>query len=92
MTKRTRRALLDQVDSPVASFTADGAYDQDGVYGEVVSRYPRGVRQRATSLERGAKRHRADRADDARSTPAGHRRARPHGLAEGFWLQLAGSG
>jgi hypothetical protein len=33
-------ALLDQVDSPVASFTADGAYDQDGVYGEVVSRHP----------------------------------------------------
>jgi hypothetical protein len=32
--------LLDQVDSPVASFTADGAYDQDGVYGEVVSRHP----------------------------------------------------
>ena len=24
--------LLDQVDGPVASFTADGAYDQDGVY------------------------------------------------------------
>ena len=32
--------LLDQVDSPVASFTADGAYDQDSVYGEVVSRHP----------------------------------------------------
>jgi hypothetical protein len=26
--------LLDQVDDPVASFTADGAYDQDSVYGE----------------------------------------------------------
>jgi hypothetical protein len=33
--------LLDQVDSPVASFTADGAYDQDGVYGGVVSRHPK---------------------------------------------------
>jgi len=32
--------LLDQVDGPVASFTADGAYDQDAVYGEVVSRHP----------------------------------------------------
>ena len=32
--------LLDQVDGPVASFTADGAYDQDGVYGEVGARYP----------------------------------------------------
>jgi hypothetical protein len=33
-------ALVDQVDGPVASFTADGAYDQDGVYGEVFSRHP----------------------------------------------------
>ena len=33
-------ALLDQMDGPVASLTADGAYDQDGVYGEVVSRHP----------------------------------------------------
>ncbi len=31
--------LLDQVDGPIASFTADGAYDQDGVYGELMSRY-----------------------------------------------------
>ena len=30
-------ALLDQVDGPVTSFTADDAYDQDGVYGEVVA-------------------------------------------------------
>ena len=32
-------ALLDQVDGPVASFTADGAYDQDGVYGQVAARH-----------------------------------------------------
>jgi len=32
--------LFDQIDGPVASFTADGAYDQDGVYGEVMSRHP----------------------------------------------------
>jgi hypothetical protein len=32
-------ALLNQVDAPVTSFTADGAYDQDGVYGEVVARH-----------------------------------------------------
>ena len=31
-------SLLDQVDGPVASFTADGAYDRDGVYGEVAAR------------------------------------------------------
>ena len=33
-------ALLDQVGGPVTSFTADGAYDQNGVYGEVVARHP----------------------------------------------------
>ena len=33
-------ALLDQIDGPIASFTADGAYDQDGVYGEVAARHP----------------------------------------------------
>src|SRR6201984_3345102 len=32
--------LLDQIDDPVASFTGDGAYDQDGVYGEVSVRHP----------------------------------------------------
>jgi hypothetical protein len=33
-------ALLDQVEGSVASFTADGAYDQDGVYGQVAARHP----------------------------------------------------
>ena len=32
--------LLDQVDGPIASFTADGAYDQDGVFSEVAARNP----------------------------------------------------
>ena len=32
--------LLDQVDGPVASFTGDGAYDRDDVYGEVAARHP----------------------------------------------------
>src|SRR5881398_1649617 len=32
--------LLDQVDGPIASFTGDGAYDQDGVYASVAKRYP----------------------------------------------------
>src|SRR5215216_756668 len=32
--------LLDQVDSPIASFTGDGAYDQDSVYASVAERYP----------------------------------------------------
>ena len=34
-------ALLDQVEGPVASFTADGAYDQNGVYREVAARHPK---------------------------------------------------
>ncbi len=33
-------ALLDQVDGPIASFTADGAYNQDGIYSEVAARNP----------------------------------------------------
>ena len=32
--------LLDQVEGPVASFTADGAYDQDSVYPAVTNRDP----------------------------------------------------
>ncbi len=32
--------LLDQVMDPVASFTADGAYDQQGVYDNVAARHP----------------------------------------------------
>ncbi len=32
--------MLDQVDGPVASVTADGAYDQDGVYDTVAERHP----------------------------------------------------
>src|SRR5437660_11851484 len=32
--------LLDQIDGPIASFTADGAYDQDGVYRAVAARHP----------------------------------------------------
>ena len=32
--------LLDRIDGPVASFTADGAYDRDDVYAEVAARHP----------------------------------------------------
>ena len=32
--------LLDQVAGPVASFTGDGAYDRDDVYGAVAERHP----------------------------------------------------
>src|SRR5690349_1800434 len=32
--------LLDQVDDPLASFTGDGAYDREDVYGTVAERHP----------------------------------------------------
>jgi hypothetical protein len=32
--------LLDQIEGPLASFTGDGAYDQDGVYRAVIGRDP----------------------------------------------------
>jgi Transposase DDE domain len=32
--------LLDQVEGPVASFTGDGAFDRNDVYGEVAARHP----------------------------------------------------
>ncbi len=45
--------LLDQVAGPVASFTADGAYDQDRVYAGVAERHPEAavvVPPRATTV------------------------------------------
>jgi transposase len=45
--------LLDQVAGPVASFTGDGAYDQDGVYTSVAERHPEAavvVPPRATAV------------------------------------------
>src|SRR3954447_22470382 len=35
-----RLALLDQVAAPLASFTGDGAYDQEGVYASVAECHP----------------------------------------------------
>jgi hypothetical protein len=32
--------LLDQITGPLASFTGDGAYDQEGIYGSVAERHP----------------------------------------------------
>ena len=40
-------SLLDQVTGPLSSFTADGAYDQDGVYAAVAERHP--VREAAAA-------------------------------------------
>jgi hypothetical protein len=46
--------LLDQVEGPVASFTGDGAYDQDHVYRAVIDRDPDAeviVPPRATAVQ-----------------------------------------
>ncbi len=78
-------ALLNQVDGPVASFTADGAYDQDGVYGEVVARHPEAsviVPPRSNAVP-------SDTAETA-PTMRDHRRARPYGLAEGPLATIGG--
>jgi hypothetical protein len=32
--------LLDQLEGPLASFTGDGAYDQDNVTAAIAARYP----------------------------------------------------
>ena len=45
--------LLDQVDGQIASFTGDGAYDQDGVYASIGERHPEAtviVPPRATAV------------------------------------------
>jgi hypothetical protein len=45
--------LLDQVDGQIASFTGDGAYDQEGVYASVAERHPEAaiiVPPRATAV------------------------------------------
>ena len=39
--------LLDQAAGPVATFTADGGYDQDGVYASVAARHPAPIYCRA---------------------------------------------
>ena len=60
--------LLDQVARPVASFTADGAYDQDRVYAGVAERHPEAavvVLPRTTAVP-------SDTAESAPTTRDGH--------------------
>ena len=46
--------LLDQVAGPVASFTGDGAYDRDDVYGAVAERHPDATVVVPPTCDRGA--------------------------------------
>ncbi|WP_237050928.1 transposase [Microvirga ossetica] len=75
-------ALLDQVTDPLASFTGDEAYDQEGVYATVAERHPDAdviVLPRSTAVPSGM----AESAPTQRDRPSPkHCRAWTHGLAE----------
>jgi Transposase DDE domain len=82
--------LLDKVTRPPASVTADGAYDQDGVYADVAERHPDAaviVPLRRTAVL----------SDKAATAPTQHdrhlhRRDEPKRLAESLRLQQARQG
>jgi len=90
--------LLDQVAGPVASFTADGAYDQESVSNAVAERHPKAAvivppRSAAVPSETAATAPtQRDRHLQCRE-PRGslHRRARTRSLAENLRLHQAGS-
>jgi DDE family transposase len=85
-------ALLDQITDPIASFTADGAYDQDKVYEGVAERYPDAaviVPATFNSSPEGFCRNRSDTAGPAHP---GNRQTWPHGLAKIQWLQPSSQG
>jgi hypothetical protein len=74
--------LLDQITGSLCSVTADGAYDQDGVYADVADRHPDAaviVPPRCTAV---LSEQSGDYANAARPSPPVHRREKPHGLAE----------
>src|SRR5215210_517705 len=66
--------LLDQVAGPVASFTGDGAYDQDGVYASGAERHPEAAVIVATALHSRAQRDGRDGPHTARPPSPTHRR------------------
>ena len=81
--------LLDQVEGPLASFTGDGAYDQEGVTSSVDRAPSRSGDHRAATRERGAERHGRDRTDTAGPPSPANRQARPLSLAEDVRLHQA---
>jgi hypothetical protein len=73
--------LLDQVTGPLTSVTADGAFDQDGVYADVAERHPDAaviVPPRRTAVLS---------ANAARPSPPVHHRHESQGLAASLRLQ-----
>ena len=83
--------LLDQVAGPVASFTGNGAYDQDRVYAGVAQRHPEAAVV-VPPRDRRAKRGGRERTHAARPPPLAHCRARAHEVAERVWIQQARPG
>src|SRR3954447_18277820 len=96
--------LLDQVAGPVASFTGDGAYDQDGVYASVAERHPEAtiiVPPRATAVPSQTAeseptqhdrhlQHIADHGRMAWQTASGYTKRARAEAAIGRWKQVIG--
>src|SRR5215203_1737213 len=97
-------SLLDQVAGPVASFTGDGAYDQDGVYASVAERHPEAeviVPPRATAVPIQTAEHAptqrdrhlqliAERGRRAWQTASGYTKRARAEAAIGRWKQVIG--
>jgi Transposase DDE domain len=80
--------LLEQIIGPLASFTADGAYDTEDVSTAVAQRHPDAaviVPPRTNAAE--SEIDRPDQSDAAVPSSEVYRRARPHRPAEGVRLQ-----
>jgi hypothetical protein len=98
--------LLDRVAGPVASFTADGAYDQDRVYAGVAARHPEAavvVPPRATAVPSETAegeptqrdrhlRHIAEHGRMAWQMASGYTRRARAEAAIGRWKQVIGDG
>jgi hypothetical protein len=98
--------LLDQVTGSLSSFTADGAYDQDGVYTAVAERHPEAamiVPPRSTAVPGGTAkiaptqrdRHLqciAEKGRMAWQKACGYSRRAKAGTAIGRWKQVIGDG
>jgi hypothetical protein len=81
--------LLGQLNGSLSSFTADGAYDQDGVYTAVAERHPVAaviVPPRCTAVLSGTAAIAPTQRDRHLVCIA---EKRPHGLAENLWLHSA---
>jgi hypothetical protein len=98
--------LLEQISDPLASFTGDGAYDQDGVYAAVADRHPEAaviVPPRATAVPSatadaaptkrdGHLRCIAEMGRMAWQTSSGYNRRAKVEAAIGRWKQVIGGG